>query len=48
MISKLQYDPKYDKVLQHVFGKTLICRDMEVATEIARNMGLDCITLDGK
>ena len=29
----------------YVFGKTLICRNMEVATSFARKHGLDCITL---
>ena len=48
MISKLNYEPRYDKAMQHVFGKTLICRSMEVATQIARTQNLDCITLDGK
>ena len=31
----------------YVFGKTLICRNMDVATKFARQHGLDCITLDG-
>ena len=33
--------------MRYVFGKTLICRNMEVATKFARLHGLDCITLDG-
>lgn len=47
MISKLKYEPKYSRAIKHVFGKTLICRSMEVATQIARTQNLDCITLDG-
>lgn len=47
MIEKLTYEPKYDRAMKHVFGKTLICRSMEVATQIARTQNLDCITLDG-
>ncbi|XP_053407291.1 structural maintenance of chromosomes protein 3-like [Mercenaria mercenaria] len=47
MISKLRYDDKYGPALKHVFSKTLICRSMEVATQIARTQNLDCITLDG-
>ena len=31
----------------YVFGKTLICRNIEVATKYARQQGYDCITLDG-
>ena len=47
MISKLTFDDKFAVVMRHVFGKTLICRSMEVATTIARTQNLDCITLDG-
>ncbi|XP_023021043.1 structural maintenance of chromosomes 3 [Leptinotarsa decemlineata] len=47
MVSKLQYDAKYNKAMRYLFGKTLICRNMEVATKLARNTGLDCVTLDG-
>lgn len=30
-----------------VFGRTVICRDLDVATSVARNNSLDCITLEG-
>ncbi|XP_015518087.1 structural maintenance of chromosomes protein 3 [Neodiprion pinetum] len=47
MISKLNYDPKYDRALRYIFGKTLICRNLEAATSLARTSGLDCVTLEG-
>ncbi|XP_076247066.1 structural maintenance of chromosomes 3 [Calliopsis andreniformis] len=47
MISQLNYDPKYDKALRYIFGKTLICRNLEAATNLARTSGLDCVTLEG-
>ena len=47
MISKLKFDTEYERAIKHVFGKTLICRNMETATQIARTQNLDCITLDG-
>ncbi|XP_064600089.1 structural maintenance of chromosomes protein 3-like [Liolophura sinensis] len=47
MLSKLTYEPQFDRAIKHVFGKTLICRNIEVATQIARTQNLDCITLDG-
>ncbi|XP_008549232.1 structural maintenance of chromosomes protein 3 [Microplitis demolitor] len=47
MISKLRYDPKYDLAMRYIFGKTLICRNLEVATNLARESGLDCVTLEG-
>jgi structural maintenance of chromosome 3 (chondroitin sulfate proteoglycan 6) len=30
-----------------VFARTVICRDLDVATRVARTDGLDCITVDG-
>ncbi len=32
---------------RYIFGRTLICRNLEVATQLARTTGLDCVTLDG-
>uniref|UniRef100_A0A673HA70 Structural maintenance of chromosomes protein 3 n=1 Tax=Sinocyclocheilus rhinocerous TaxID=307959 RepID=A0A673HA70_9TELE len=47
MISKLRYSQTFDKAFKHVFGKTLICRSMEVSTQLARAFTMDCITLEG-
>ena len=47
MISRLKFDKKHDTVMKFIFGKTLICRSLEVATTLARSSHLDCITLDG-
>lgn len=46
MISKLKYEEKYDKALRYIFGKTLMCRNLERATELTKTTGLDCITLE--
>ncbi|XP_070540446.1 structural maintenance of chromosomes protein 3-like [Ptychodera flava] len=47
MISKLEYDGTFDMAFKHVFGKTLVCRSMEVSSQFARTQGLDCVTLEG-
>ena len=47
MIHKLEYSEMYERAFKHVFSKTLICRSMEVATQLSRSHNLDCITLDG-
>ena len=47
LIDKIEYDRQYEIVMLYVFGKTLICRNIEVATKYARQQGYDCITLDG-
>ena len=33
--------------LQQVFGKILLCRDLESAANYSRNYNLDCVTIDG-
>ncbi|MFS8019597.1 putative SMCs flexible hinge superfamily [Helianthus anomalus] len=30
-----------------VFARTVICRDLDVATRVSRTDGLDCITVEG-
>ncbi|XP_046992407.1 structural maintenance of chromosomes protein 3 [Schistocerca americana] len=47
MVTKLNYENRYDKALKYIFGKTLICRNLEVATNLARTSQLDCVTLEG-
>ena len=47
MVTKLQYAERFDKAMRYIFGKTMICRNLEVATHLARTTGLDCVTLDG-
>ena len=47
MLKKLNFDEELRKVYQHIFGRTLICRDMEVAGRIAKEQDCDCITMEG-
>jgi len=47
MISKMTYEDTFAPAIKHVYSKTLICRSLEVATQISRTQGFDCITLDG-
>lgn len=47
MVSKLNYDVRFEKAMRYIFGKTLICRNLEVATEMSKQYNLDCITIDG-
>lgn len=39
MISKLKYEEQYDRALRYIFGKILICRNLERATELAKSTG---------
>lgn len=47
MIDKLQYDPTYEKAFVHVFGKTIICPNLQVASQYARSHGVNAITPEG-
>lgn len=47
MIDKLQYDPAYERAFQHVFGKTIICPNLQVASQYARSHDVNAITPEG-
>ncbi|KAK9101892.1 hypothetical protein Sjap_019146 [Stephania japonica] len=48
LLKKLTFSPSQAKAaFKQVFGRTVICRDLDVATKVARTDGLDCITLEG-
>lgn len=47
MVRVIKYEEKYDKSVRHIFGKTLICRELEAAVKTAKQHKFDCVTLDG-
>ena len=47
MIEKIQYDNKYEKALEQVFGKTIICPNLAIAAQYARSHGVNAITPEG-
>lgn len=47
LVSKISCDPRFNDVVKHVFGRTLVTRTVEVAAELSRRHGVDCITLEG-
>ncbi|KAJ7964829.1 Structural maintenance of chromosomes protein [Quillaja saponaria] len=47
LLKKLNFKPNYSAAFSQVFARTVICRDLDVATRVARSDGLDCITLEG-
>ncbi|KAK9436113.1 RecF/RecN/SMC [Metarhizium brunneum] len=47
LISKIQYDHKFEKAFQQVFGKTVVCINLAVASQYARSHGVDGITAEG-
>lgn len=47
MIEKVRFDPQYRRAFEQVFGKTIICPDLNVASQYARSHGVSAITLAG-
>jgi len=47
VVKRLRYDPKLEKAFQQAFGKTLICRDLDVAEDLSKTYELNCVTLSG-
>ncbi|KAG7561878.1 hypothetical protein FFLO_02695 [Filobasidium floriforme] len=47
MISKLRFDRTYRLAFEQVFGRTVICRDLETCGSYTKNHGVSAITMDG-
>lgn len=47
LMSLMKYDPKYEKAVQQVFGKAIICQNLTVASQYARTHGLSAVTPEG-
>lgn len=47
LLKKLKFDSKYEKAMQQVFGKTIVCPNLQIASQYARSHGLDAMTPEG-
>jgi structural maintenance of chromosome 3 (chondroitin sulfate proteoglycan 6) len=47
LLKKLRYDSKYEKAFQQIFGKTIVCPTLQIASQYARSHGLDAMTPEG-
>lgn len=47
LINKINYDKKFEKAIIQVFGKTIVCPSLTVASQYARSHGCNSITPDG-
>eukprot|EP00834_Sanchytrium_tribonematis_P005249 NODE_305_length_10201_cov_0.856464.p1 type:complete len:1078 gc:universal NODE_305_length_10201_cov_0.856464:1467-4700(+) len=45
--SLLTYDNKFEPVINQVFGKQLVCKEIDSAKKLSRMTDCDCLTLDG-
>ncbi|KAI3876650.1 hypothetical protein MKX03_027672, partial [Papaver bracteatum] len=46
MLKKLRFSPHHNPAFQQVFGRTVICRNLDVAATVAMGGNFDCITLE--
>ncbi|KAI0115019.1 RecF/RecN/SMC protein [Daldinia grandis] len=47
LLSKIKYSPEYEKAFQQVFGNTIICPNLTIASQYARSHGVHGVTPDG-
>ncbi|WJX64370.1 Structural maintenance of chromosomes protein 3, variant 3 [Trifolium repens] len=47
LLKKLNFRHEYTPAFSQVFARTVICKNLDVASKVARTNGLDCITLEG-
>eukprot|EP00948_MAST-09A_sp_MAST-9A-sp1_P001236 g1236.t1 len=47
LISKLEYDNRFESCMHQIFGHRLLCRDYDTAVQMAQEVDMDCVTLDG-
>jgi structural maintenance of chromosome 3 (chondroitin sulfate proteoglycan 6) len=47
MMDKIKFEKKYEKAFAQVFGKTIVCPTLAVASQYARSHGCNAITPDG-
>lgn len=47
IMSRLKYDPRYEKALLQVFGRSIVCPNLQIAAQYARSHGVNAITPEG-
>ncbi|KAI9907783.1 hypothetical protein PsorP6_004763 [Peronosclerospora sorghi] len=47
LVEKLEYPAEIHKSVMAVFGKKLLCRDLDACSRYAEQTNMDCLTLDG-
>ncbi|TDH65313.1 hypothetical protein CCR75_006540 [Bremia lactucae] len=47
LVEKLEYPTEVRKGVMAVFGKKLVCRDLDTCVRYAEQTNMDCLTLDG-
>ena len=47
MVDQLRFNATFENAMLTVFGKTLICQNIDLASQFSKTANLDCVTLEG-
>ena len=47
LIKKIKFDPKFEKAVRHIFGRTIVVKELAQGMKLAKKYNLTAITLDG-
>ena len=47
LIKIIKYERNIENAVRHVFDKILLCRNMDVATSLAKQIQMDCVLVEG-
>ncbi|KAH8555020.1 putative chromosome segregation protein SudA [Umbelopsis sp. PMI_123] len=47
MMSKLKFDPMFQRALEQIFSRTIVCQNLAVAAAYSKSHGFNAITLEG-
>lgn len=47
LLDQLEYDPTFEPAMKQVFGRTILCPSLTIASQYARTNGVEAMTLDG-
>ncbi|KAF2003975.1 RecF/RecN/SMC protein [Amniculicola lignicola CBS 123094] len=47
LLEKLEYEKKFEKAIQHYFGKAVICSSLAICASVSKEFGVDALTPGG-
>ena len=48
LLECIQFDESVRSVMISIFGNTVVCENLQIATDVAREYDLNCVTIDGE
>ena len=47
LVKKIKYSPQFENAIQHIFGRTMVVKDLQGGLKLAKTYNVNSITLDG-